>query len=140
MSDLVLMLCMAVSAILFAITMALIVNSVYKMKHYVKCTGVIVGFYEGTSPASSDFGKKVISPVISYTAEGQKQKFIGNYCSTMMKKGQKIDILYDKKEPSKAVIQQGLYFAPAITGVLTLLSTMALIIFVMLKSKGFIMF
>lgn len=140
MSDLVLMLLIAVPAILFAVTVALIVNCALKMKHYMKCTGVIAGFYEGTSPVGSDFGEKAISPIISYTVDGQKYELIGNYCSTMMKEGQNIDILYNKEEPSKAVIERGLYFAPAITGGLTLLSAFALIIFVMLKSKGLVVF
>lgn len=140
MLDLIWILLVVVPMILFVVTVTLIVNGAHKLENYTECAGIIVRFYEATSPASTDFGKKAISPVVSYTVNGRKYEFIGHYCSTSMKVGQKINILYNHEDPSKATIKKGLYVAPMITGALTLLFTLALVIFVVLKNKGLISF
>lgn len=140
MLDMIYLLLVVVSMILLAVTVILVMNSYKKLKNYNECTGVIVKFYEATSPASADFGEKAISPVVSYTVSGKNYEFIGNYCSTSMKVGQEIKILYNKDNPAKATMKAGLYFAPIVTGALALLAIIALVIFVILKSKGIISF
>lgn len=128
-----------VSLILLIATVLLIINGAGKLKNYSECMGVIEGFRENKGNLQ-EIGERSFSPVISYTVNGQKYEFIGDYGSTMMKVGQKISILYDQEDPSKATVKQRLYFAPIITGALTLFSTLALVIFIILKSAGLIHF
>lgn len=140
MLDMILGLLIVVPLILLAVTVVLAVNSYKKLKKYKQCTGVIVKFYEGEPVAPDRFGEIAISPVISYTAGGKNYEFIGNYCSTSMKVGQEIQILYNEENPAKATIKTGLYFGPIVTGALTLFFASALVIFLILKSKGIISF
>lgn len=139
MSDLILVLLIVVSLILFVVTVILIVSGTRKRRNYDECTGIIEGFHEYKTPMHKA-GERSFSPVISYTVHGRKYEFVGDYGSTSMKVGQKIHILYDRTEPSKATVKQGLFVAPMITGVLTLVFTLALVIFAILKSSGVINF
>lgn len=128
-----------VPIILFIITMVLFFNSRHKLSNYHQCTGTIVRFYETTNHATvGKDGHKAISPVVSYTVNGKSYEFIGNYCSTWMKVGQDIEVMYHTEDPSKATIKQGLYFAPMVLGALTLLFTIPIIVYLILKSKGLI--
>lgn len=126
-----------IPAILFVVTVVLVVNSNRKLKTYGECTGSIIGFYESIALGSgvSDSNKR-ISPVVSYTVDGKEYQFIGNYFSTNMKTGQEIKVMYHKAEPEKATIREGLYVAPMILGVLTLTFTVAYIICMVLMRKG----
>lgn len=140
MLNLIFVILIAVFAVLLTVTVALVLYGSRKRKNYNEATGVIVKFRVGTSPAASEIGEKRFSPIVSYTVNGQNYEFVGNYCSTGMKAGQKIDLLYNPEEPSKAIIKKGLYVAPMITGALTLMVVLAIAILLVLKSKGIVNF
>lgn len=138
MLNLILILLIVVSAILLTVTVILIMNSSQKLKSYRECIGTIIKFYENSSPMRvGSEAHKAISPVVSYTVNGKTYEFIGNYCSTWMKVGDKINILYNNEDHSKATIKKGLYVAPMIIGALTLLFALALVIFVVLQYIDF---
>lgn len=140
MLNLIFVILIAVFAVLLTVTVALVLYGSRKRKNYTEATGVIVKFREATSPAASEIGEKRFSPIVSYIVNGQNYKFVGNYCSTGMKAGQKIHLLYNPEEPSKAIIKKGLYVAPMITGALTLMVVLAIAILLVLKSKGIVNF
>lgn len=130
-----------VPIILFVVTLVLIVNGNHKMHKYNECTGTIVRFYENTSELRvGSYETKAVSPVVSYSVNGRTYEFTGNYYSTSMKVGQEVKVLYNKEDNSKATIKTGIYFAPIITGGLTLLFILPIIIYLVLKSKGIISF
>lgn len=130
-----------VPLVLLVVTVILINNANSKMKNYNECRGTIVRFYENTSQLRvSSYENKAISPVISYTVNGKTYEFIGNYYSTSMKVGQQVNVLYSKSDCSKATIKTGVFFAPIITGGLTVLFILPIVIYVILKSKGIINF
>lgn len=130
-----------VPIILFVVTLILIVNGNNKMNKYNECTGTIVRFYENTSELRvGSYETKAVSPVVSYSVNGRTYEFTGNYYSTSMKVGQEVKVLYNKEDNSKATIKTGIYFAPIITGGLTLLFILPIIIYLVLKSKGLISF
>ncbi len=139
MLNLIWILLVAVPSLLLVVTVILIVNNSHKLKNQNECTGIIEKFCKSTSPLC-ETGEKIFSPVVSYTVNGRKYEFIGNYCSTRMKVGEKIRILYNPEDPSKATIKGGLYAAPMITGALTLFFTLALVMCVVLKINGLIHF
>lgn len=130
-----------VPAILFAVTVVLILNYYNKINRYNECTGIIVRFYENTSELMlGAYETKAVSPVVSYSINGRTYEFTGNYYSTSMKVGQEIKILYSREDNSKATIKTGVYFAPIITGGLTFLFILPIIIYGVLRSKGIINF
>lgn len=130
-----------VPIILFVVTLILIVNGNNKMNKYNECTGTIVRFYENTSELRvGSYETKAVSPVVSYSVNGRTYEFTGNYYSTSMKVGQEVKVLYNKEDNSKATIKTGIYFAPIITGGLTLLFILPIIIYLVLKSEGIISF
>lgn len=130
-----------VPIVLFIVTLILIVNGNNKMNKYNECSGTIVRFYENTSELRvGSYETKAVSPVVSYSVNGKTYEFTGNYYSTSMKVGQEVKILYNKADHSKATIKTGIYFAPIIMGGLTLLFILPIIIYAVLKSKGFINF
>lgn len=130
-----------VPIILFVVTLILIVNGNNKMNKYNECIGTIVRFYENTSELRvGSYETKAVSPVVSYSVNGRTYEFTGNYYSTSMKVGQEVKVLYNKEDNSKATIKTGIYFAPIITGGLTLLFILPIIIYLVLKSKGIISF
>ncbi len=53
-----------------------------------------------------------------------------------MQVGQEIAILYTKENYGDVVIKEGLYFVPIITGSLTLVFGIVIIVFVILKKTG----
>lgn len=130
-----------VPIVLLAVTILLIFNCKNKINRYNECIGTITSFHENTAETRlGSYENKAISPVVSYTVDGQSYEFIGNYYSTTMKVGKEITVMYDKDDASKATIKTGLYFAPIITGSLTLLFILPIIIYIILKSKGIINF
>lgn len=130
-----------IPTILFVVTVILSVNSSMILKTYHKCTGTIVGFCETTAPGNMDSdANKTISPVVSYTVDGEDYEFIGNYYSTSMKVGQEITALYHNEDPSNAIIKSGLYVAPAVLGALTLFFTLFYVALIILRRKGCILF
>lgn len=141
MIDLLIKLYILVPAILLVITIGLIVNLNIKIAKYKVCQGTIIGFYENTSELRvGSYEKKAVSPIVSYTVNGHTYEFVGNYYSTSMNIGQQVNVMYSKADASKATIKSGLYFAPAITGGLTILFILPIIIYIVLKSKGLINF
>lgn len=130
-----------VPLILLTVTIGLVVSRTNKMKRFNECVGVITGFYENTLETRvGSYETKAISPVVSYSVNGEKHEFIGNYYSTNMKVGNRVNVLYDKNDCSKATIKNGLHLAPIITGGLTVLFIFPIIIYCVLKSKGIINF
>lgn len=141
MIEILMKLYVLVPIILLVVTLVLIVNGNNKMNKYNECTGIIVRFYENTSELRTDsYETKAVSPVVSYSVNGRTYEFTGNYYSTSMKVGQEVKVLYNKEDNSKATIKTGIYFAPIITGGLTLLFVLPIIIYLVLKSKGIISF
>lgn len=126
--------------ILFIVTVILIVNGVNKTKRYDECMGVIVAFRESTAYRVDSCGKKAISPIVEYQVNGQKYEFVGNFYSTNMTVGKKVNVMYDRNNIAKATIKTGIYVAPIITGGLTILFVLPIIIFVILKAKNIINF
>lgn len=121
--------------VLFFITVILMINIINKYRNYDECNGTIIDFHENPSIMRIGFedGMKGISPIISYSVNGKSYKFIGNYCTTAMKVGDPITVLYNKKDCSKAKIKKGLFLAPFITGVLTLFFILFIIVYVNLE-------
>lgn len=127
--------------VLLTVTVLLSINFRSKTSHYSECTGIITGFYENTTENRlGSYENKAISPIVSYSVDGKAYEFIGNYYSTSMKVGNEVNVIYDKNNVSRATIKTGLYFAPIITGSLTLLFLLPIIIYFILKSKGIINF
>ena len=130
-----------VPVILLVVTIALIRNSVKKLKNYRECTGMIMRFSKIKSPARINLDHRYrIAPVIEYKVHGKTYEFFGNYYSSWMKVGQKIQIMYHEEEPFKATVKNGLYVAPLVTGILTLGFTSAFVVLMILKSKGILNF
>lgn len=125
--------------ILLVVTILLTVSGIKKNNGYVKTTGTIVSFHEERSEAKiSDDANRMISPVITYKANGNEYKFVGTYYTSSMKIGDNIEIMYDENNPSNAALKAGLFVVPIITGGLTLLFGLGYIILIVLKSKGII--
>lgn len=128
-----------VPAVLLVVTLVLIVNGNNKVNKYNECSGTIVRFYENTSELRvGAYEAKAVSPVVSYSVNGNTYEFIANYYSTSMKVGQEVKVLYSKEDNTKATIKTGIYFAPIITGGLTLLFVLPIVMYAVLKSKGII--
>ena len=128
-----------VCLILIIVTVILVVSAIKKTENYLSSTGSIIGFHESSNAASVDsYNEKNIAPIISYNAIGLTYEVLGNFCSTSMKIGDKIDILYDASNPNKAVIKKGLFLAPIITGSLALLFGFLAIVYIFVRHKGII--
>ena len=126
-----------VCLILIIVTVFLVISAIKKTENYLSSTGSIIGFHESSVAASVDsYNEKNIAPIISFDANGQNYKILGNFCSTSMKIGDKIDILYDASNPNKAVIKKGLFLAPAITGALALLFGFLTIAYIIVRHTG----
>ena len=86
-----------VCLILIIVTVILVVSAIKKTENYLSSTGSIIGFHESSNAASVDsYNEKNIAPIISFNANGQTYEVLGNFCSTSMKIGDKIDILYEQ--------------------------------------------
>ena len=130
-----------VPLILLIVTVLLIVNGRKKLKKYNECKGMIIGFHKNTSEIGLNaYEHKAISPIISYVVDGERHEFVGGFYSTTMKEGKEIDVLYDKTDPSKAVVKTGVYFAPIITGALAVFFIVPIIVYAILRSKGLVVF
>lgn len=129
-----------VPLILLITTVLLIINGINKTKQYEQCAGTIVGLYENISGPFVNAGEKRVSPIVSYSVNGQSYEFVGNYYSTNMVVGQEVEVLYKKDDYTKAFIKTGIFFAPIVTGGLTILFIIPIIIFAVLKSKNIINF
>lgn len=130
-----------VPVILLTVTVFLLRNCKNKAAHYNECPGIITGFHENTAETRlGSYETKAISPVVSYTVAGRSYEFIGKYCSTAMKVGDEVPVMYHKDDASKAAIKTGVYFGPIVTGALALLSLLPIVICSILKSKGLISF
>lgn len=127
--DLFFKLYIVIPIVLLVVTIFIYINSFRKFKNYKKADGTIIDFYENTNEVRlNSYEHKAISPVISYKVNETEYEFIGNFCSTSMKKGDVVTILYDPHNPKKASIKNGLYFAPIILSLLTTISFIVLII------------
>ena len=137
--DIFIMLFPVVPIILLIATICLSVNSHKKLNNFSECVGTIVDFYENTSELRvGTEATKAISPIIVYSVGGKEYKFTGNYCTTSMKVGDKVKVMYDNNNHSRATLKTGLYVAPLITGGLTLFFGLAYVVLLVLKTKGII--
>lgn len=126
-----------VSLVLSVVTIALIVKCRKKLNSCNLCKGTIVHFVENTSEARvSSYENKAVSPLVIYMVGGVAHSFVGNYYSTKMKINQKVDILYDKDDASKATLKTGLYLAPAITGALAFFFCSLTVACILVRSTG----
>lgn len=141
MASVLIKLYIIVPIILLIVTIFLIRNCKNKINQYNECVGTITGFYKNTSAIRHGSSENVaISPIVTYTVNGETYEFVGNYYATTMKVGNEVNVMYNKQDNSKAVIKTGIYFAPLITGALTLFFIIPIIVYVILKSKGLINF
>lgn len=127
-----------IPTILIAITVGLTIHGVKKRNKYMECEGVITQICKTTSHTSP--GETALYAMVAYTVNGHSFEFHANYYSTSMKVGDKITVLYDPNDYSKATIKTGTYAAPLIVGALALFSIIPLIIFTILRSKGILTF
>lgn len=141
MTNILLKLYVLIPLILLMVTVLLIIKGNKKLKQYSECKGVIIGFYKNTSEIGLNaYEHKAISPIISYSVNEKEYEFIGNVYSTTMKEGKEVKVLHDKTDPSKAVMKAGILFAPLITGALAVFFVVPVIVYVILKSKGLVIF
>ena len=118
-----------VPIIFLIITIILIIKLNKRNKNYVQTEGLIADFYENTSEMKlNNYEHKAISPIINYEVNGENFEFIGNYCSTTMKKGDKIQIMYNSDNPKQVIIKKGLNFAILILSIFTIASFITYII------------
>lgn len=128
-----------VAVVLILATFITASTSRKKLKTYSECRGVITAFNTDLPGGILEDGNTTtISPVIKYQVNGNTYEFFGKYYSTSMKVGDEVTVLYDKNDCSNAVVKKGLYVAPIITGGLGCVFTVALVICLVLKSKGII--
>ncbi len=79
------------------------------------------------------YGKeRRISAVVTYQVEGTEYKFVPSYSSTSMRVGQKVEVLYDAQDPSRAELKAGTLFVPMVTGFLSVVFLAIGIVFMML--------
>lgn len=96
--DFVFVICGIISLVLLMVTVFLVDKNRKKLSNCGVCKGIIVGFEKNTSELRvGDYETEAISPVVSYTVDNQKYEFTGKYYSTNMKRGQLVDVIYDKK-------------------------------------------
>ena len=125
-----------VTTIFLLITAMLCIKGKKKSKNYVECTGTILRLNRRTAAGRGTEPVDEVSPVVAYEVNGQKIEFEGRYCTTSMKAGDTVSILYDPENPKKAVLKKGLLVAPLITGCLGIASLIAMIIVWLLKQNG----
>ena len=140
MIEILMKLYIVVPLILLIVTVVLIFNIVKKANRCEECMGEIVAFRKSTAYGVDSYGKKAISPIVEYQVKGQKYQFVGNYYSTNMTVGKKVNVMYDKNDFAKATIKTGIYVAPIITGGLAIFFILPIIIFAVLKANNMINF
>ncbi|MGI6699428.1 MAG: hypothetical protein ACOX6G_03805 [Christensenellales bacterium] len=111
-------------AILLIVTLILVQKAFKKVDNSIQIEGTIIRF-DGRG-----------RPIVSYNIDGADYVFVGNYRTSLMRIGQKIQILYDLEDHSKATIKAGLYLAPIITGGIALLFLLPGIVMLVLASGG----
>ncbi len=115
------------------------VSDTKKRSHYIEYMGTIERISKRTSPGEHA-DRQIIFPIISYTVCGKKYEIEGIGCSTNVKIGEKVEILFYEDDPSKAIVKKGLYFTSFVTGIVGLAFTAAFIIIAALKYAGLIPF
>ncbi len=133
MTEILLDLYFIIPLLFLVITIALTINGRKKLKQCAECTGKIVDLYEHTSGPFVDAGEKRVSPVISYSVDGQDYRFTGSYYSTNMAVGKDVRVLYDRENPGRASVKTVIFFAPLITGILTIASVIPAVVFAIVK-------
>lgn len=127
---------------LFILTIGLAVRSSRRLKYYIEDVAVIVGFRTKYGEVYDHFDNlhRDVLPILKYTVNGQEYECLGHCLSTGMKVGDEVKIMYSQDDCENISMKLGLYIAPMITGVLTVFATVALIVFVVLRSKGILIF
>ena len=126
-----------VPLVLLIVTLALTVSARNKLKNCGECTGTILRMEKFTSASGSTLdGESTIAPVVEYEVDGQRYEFVGRYASSSMKAGDRVQVLYDRADHSKAYIKNGVYAAPLILGAVTAVSLIALVILLALRGRG----
>lgn len=122
--------------VLFIAFVIVSINTYKKVTKFSKTEGEIVGFYENSAEMYLESGDIcTVSPIVSYKVNDSIFTFKGKYYSTSMKLGDKLTVLYDKNNPSKASISAGLYFAPIILGILLICSLVAFVTLYMISKQ-----
>lgn len=108
---------LAAALLLLAVTFVLLAGAKKAERDSCKGEGYIVGFRHSSSEIMlDDYETTSISPVVRYTAGGREYEFVGSYYATTMKIGDKVEVLYDRQDASKARLSRGRYLAPIVTG------------------------
>ena len=84
-----------------------------KVIAFTRVHGVVTGFATGISPPAAAPGT-VYHPIIEYYVDGTAYSINSNvgYGKPKEKEGSKMDILYDRSNPSSAHIVKDLYYVP----------------------------
>ena len=128
-----------VSIILLVVTVILIIRGTKKISTHNECNGTIVKLYENSvAGVVRDYETVAVSPIVNYEVDGKTYEFIGNYYSTSMQVGQTVRVLYDPKNPSIASIKNGIFFAPIVTGTLTVVFLTISVVYFIVKINGII--
>lgn len=138
----ILLIIFGITAVVLAIvTVFLAVKGSEKLKNSYECEGIIVGFHRDDTAIRFNSDNNVsIAPIVSYSVNGQTYEFIANYYSTTMKQGDAVKVLCDQQDLTKASIKSGTYFAPVITGILALCFFVFVVIMLIVRIKGLIVF
>ncbi len=139
MANLILTLLAIASVIPFVVMIVSFVRNTKKRKRYSECVGTIVRIWKRPSPGERS-NQQLVSPIVSYTVHGKKYEMVGTTYTTNIKIGQEVVILFDKDDPSKAIMKKGLYFMPFLSGIAGLGFTAAFLIVAALKYAGLISF
>ena len=114
--------------ILTIVTLITFYNLYQKKKYWAECRGTITGFkYVKRMKNTGDSAE--ISPVINYEINGNCYELVGNYYSTSMREGMDVKLLYKKDDHNKATVKTGVYIAPIILSIITVVSVFVLVIF-----------
>lgn len=106
-----------VALLLLVITFILIARTKKAQRDCCVCVGWIVGFQHSASENMlDDYETEAISPVVRYSVGGRQYEFVGNYYATTMKIGDRVEVLYNRQDASRARLKKGCYLAPGITG------------------------
>lgn len=136
MSNWILVILAALSATLFTISICSYVGDSKKRKKYKECIGTIDRIWRRRSSSNHD----IISPIIFYTVCGKTYKLIGTHYSKDMEVGQRVAVLYDPDDPSKAIMTKGLYGMSFGTGIVGAAFTVGFIVIAVLKHAGLLLF
>ena len=84
-----------------------------KVLAFTRVQGIVTGFASGISPPAAAPGK-VYHPIIEYYVDKTAYSIQSNvgYGKPKEKEGSKMDILYDRSNPSTAQVVKDFYYAP----------------------------